>query len=231
MAADVVFGLTGSSSTSGSDANSRSFTETQNGATVKLRVTGWSLTAPNAGGLVRDSYLGIYGSGLGVTSGDENGSGNTHTTDNQNRFDFMVLQFDQSVRLVSGSFTAYSLGSFTDNDATIGFGTTNLAWNSQPALNDQSYGTLTSLFNGGFTNQLGSGSSTSRAISNSYGNIWLVGASFANADGNFDAFKFSGVTVRTAVPEPATWAMMILGFGFTGAAMRRRKVKTTVSYV
>ena len=28
------------------------------------------------------------------------------------------------------------------------------------------------------------------------------------------------------VPEPATWAMMILGFGFAGAAMRRRRTLT-----
>ncbi|MBB5686021.1 PEPxxWA-CTERM sorting domain-containing protein [Sphingobium boeckii] len=33
-----------------------------------------------------------------------------------------------------------------------------------------------------------------------------------------------------AVPEPATWAMMITGFGFVGGSMRRRAVKTTVSY-
>ncbi|MBA2466428.1 MAG: PEPxxWA-CTERM sorting domain-containing protein, partial [Sphingomonas sp.] len=26
-----------------------------------------------------------------------------------------------------------------------------------------------------------------------------------------------------AVPEPATWAMMLIGFGATGAAMRRRR--------
>jgi hypothetical protein len=34
-----------------------------------------------------------------------------------------------------------------------------------------------------------------------------------------------------AVPEPATWAMMLLGFGGIGATMRRRaKTNTTVSY-
>ena len=36
---------------------------------------------------------------------------------------------------------------------------------------------------------------------------------------------FAGATylhVPTAAPEPATWAMMILGFGLTGAMMRRR---------
>lgn len=32
------------------------------------------------------------------------------------------------------------------------------------------------------------------------------------------------------VPEPATWGMMILGFGVAGCAMRRRRVATTVSY-
>ena len=34
----------------------------------------------------------------------------------------------------------------------------------------------------------------------------------------------SGV-VAGGVPEPATWAMMIAGFGLVGAAMRRRKVQ------
>ncbi|KQS04445.1 hypothetical protein ASG11_09440 [Sphingomonas sp. Leaf357] len=33
-----------------------------------------------------------------------------------------------------------------------------------------------------------------------------------------------------AVPETATWGMMILGFGMIGAAVRSRKVKTSVSY-
>ncbi|MCW6536417.1 PEPxxWA-CTERM sorting domain-containing protein [Sphingomonas lycopersici] len=33
-----------------------------------------------------------------------------------------------------------------------------------------------------------------------------------------------------SVPEPATWAMMILGLGAVGAAMRRRRAATTVRY-
>jgi hypothetical protein len=28
----------------------------------------------------------------------------------------------------------------------------------------------------------------------------------------------------TAVPEPASWAMLIAGFGLTGAVMRRRRM-------
>lgn len=37
------------------------------------------------------------------------------------------------------------------------------------------------------------------------------------------AFKISGADVAGIVPEPATWAMMIAGFGLAGAAMRRRQ--------
>ena len=33
-----------------------------------------------------------------------------------------------------------------------------------------------------------------------------------------------------AVPEPATWAMMIGGFGVAGGALRRRKAKVSVSF-
>jgi choice-of-anchor C domain-containing protein len=34
--------------------------------------------------------------------------------------------------------------------------------------------------------------------------------------------------VSAAVPEPATWAMLIAGFGFVGAALRRRPTTTRV---
>ena len=40
-------------------------------------------------------------------------------------------------------------------------------------------------------------------------------------------FDFLGVNgVAGAVPEPATWALMIVGFGAVGATMRRRRTKT-----
>jgi hypothetical protein len=43
---------------------------------------------------------------------------------------------------------------------------------------------------------------------------------------------FFGQAATGAVPEPATWAMMILGMGAVGFAMRRRRknVTTTVAY-
>ena len=34
--------------------------------------------------------------------------------------------------------------------------------------------------------------------------------------------------ITAGVPEPATWAMMILGFGFAGSALRRRNTASVV---
>jgi hypothetical protein len=39
------------------------------------------------------------------------------------------------------------------------------------------------------------------------------------------------ITVNQAVPEPATWAMMLVGFGGIGMAMRRRKVNVRFAQV
>lgn len=45
-------------------------------------------------------------------------------------------------------------------------------------------------------------------------------------------FKASFSSSVAAVPEPATWALMLLGFGFVGGAMRsaKRKQKVNVSF-
>lgn len=41
--------------------------------------------------------------------------------------------------------------------------------------------------------------------------------------------SYAGTVNFAAVPEPAAWAMMIAGFGFVGASMRRRS-KATLNY-
>lgn len=42
--------------------------------------------------------------------------------------------------------------------------------------------------------------------------------------------SYSGNVIFAAVPEAATWLMMMAGIGFTGFALRRRKQPTTVNY-
>ncbi len=64
---------------------------------------------------------------------------------------------------------------------------------------------------------------------------------FADASGTFDGsgvtdartrpsqilINFSGNIAAPAVPEPGTWALMLVGFGAVGAAMRRARRQTT----
>jgi hypothetical protein len=50
-------------------------------------------------------------------------------------------------------------------------------------------------------------------------------------NGAANTFFSANVAAVAAVPEPATWAMMMLGFGMVGFGLRRRSnVKTSVSY-
>jgi hypothetical protein len=48
---------------------------------------------------------------------------------------------------------------------------------------------------------------------------------YINQDGNYGATANSGAILEdgSSVPEPATWAMMLVGFGAAGVAMRRRR--------
>lgn len=51
-----------------------------------------------------------------------------------------------------------------------------------------------------------------------------------NGDGKFGQGSFTYAPFAAGVPEPATWGMMILGFGAVGAAMRMRRRKISISY-
>lgn len=52
---------------------------------------------------------------------------------------------------------------------------------------------------------------------------------YCTNSGNCDLnFRISGTTLA-AVPEPATWAMMIAGFGAVGGSMRRKRIATVAA--
>lgn len=57
----------------------------------------------------------------------------------------------------------------------------------------------------------------------------IVGATFASSGFSFE-FDDLATLANSPVPEPATWAMFLLGFGIAGRAMRRRKSLSVTSF-
>lgn len=54
------------------------------------------------------------------------------------------------------------------------------------------------------------------------GNYFLGVRGFSNSVYSYE-LVVTGLTASAGVPEPATWGLMILGFGAVGGAMRRRR--------
>ncbi len=52
-----------------------------------------------------------------------------------------------------------------------------------------------------------------------------------SATGGDNYFSVSEIQAFQAVPEPGVWAMMILGFGFVGNALRRRRPTVRLQFV
>ncbi len=230
MAATLVF-----SGGTASGSNGRIFTAGSGSEAISVRASAWTLNTTN--NTISASTLGVYSNGLGVINSQEgNGSGNSHTIDNLNRIDFIIFQFNKKVVLGDATFTAYKQSgyNYTDTDATIGRNNTATAWNSTLSLS--SLTNLNSLIP--TANRYGSGNvgtqgSNTRNIDPLLysGNVWLVGSAFSNPDSKIDSFKLNylNYTTKMPVPEPATWMMMIAGFGMVGSAMRRRRVVEQVA--
>jgi hypothetical protein len=66
-----------------------------------------------------------------------------------------------------------------------------------------------------------------------YGDGWYDGSKWTNPEGKTSTLKiladFTFATAAPPVPEPSTWAMMILGFGGVGFMAYRRKRNETLS--
>ncbi len=73
----------------------------------------------------------------------------------------------------------------------------------------------------------GNGGQLKVSLNDATFNSGVFGLDKGPADGATITAKFE--LVSAAVPEPATWAMMIAGFGMAGAAIRRRRATTVAA--
>jgi hypothetical protein len=200
----------GNTDTYGTAGKSMTFKDVPTGITVTA--TAWSVNGTAATNLPNDAYLGRYSNGLGVTD-DFEGKGNvnnSHTIDNAGgNYDFVMLMFSSAVKLTGITLTGYDVDggpSAADTDAWVSNGSGDLTANWAAYINK------------GVKVDSGYASNFSGAA---FSTVWLIGASRTTTVGN-DGFKLGAVTAVAAVPEPATWMTMILGFGLMGASLRRR---------
>lgn len=219
MATDYVIGTTGNSSVNGAYGNTRTFSATNGSSTINVMASGWQINQST--GAVTSAFLGDYSHGLGVTGlGDYNGNYNFHQVDNMRGYtDFILLQFDQAVTLDGLYLYSFLMSGQSSKDNDFAFFMLNLpsgGWNSvldltSAGLNSNDWTQVFRNGSNGLALTGASGASTQ----------WLIAAG-PNTYFN-DGFKVYALKVSSAVPEPATWAMMLLGFGAMGVVARRRK--------
>lgn len=187
---------------------------TFSGGGVSARVTAWSA---NNRGVISPGQLGVWSAGIGVRN---TGGDNSHTIDNSGWTDFLLLQFDNPVRLENARFNT-GWHSMSDTDATIGYGIVSLS--QIASLQGQTWPIpWLETFSSGAVGT--SGNSTRNINPQGFsGNTWLIGASFSNPDRKLDGFKLQSIAVNSAVPEPGTWLTLLFGFALLGSAMRYRR--------
>jgi PEP-CTERM motif len=203
----------------------RSYTSTTD-ASLKVQASAFCFCAS-----IQTATLGSYSSGLGITDSAEDGSLNTHTVDNQSGFDFILLVFNKAVNLSTAVLSPFAVGAnntTADNDAFVNYGTLANAFQNVPVA--VSLANAQSIANGAngknVAGNLAAGNSTALNSPNAYSNVWVIGAArsgYNTIDGNVDGFKLKSIDAVAAVPEPATWGMMIGGMGIAGMALRRRR--------
>ena len=204
-------------STDGSYGNSAQI-NSMTDPSLKMKITAWQINqTTNA---ITSAFLGAYSHGFGVTGiQDQSGANNLHQIDNVNGYtDFVLLQFNNAVHLDSVGAYIFGINNVFDADASFSNGSAiaPATWNANMSLS--TYAGAWSTTNSNFTT-----SGTIADAATGFSKVWLVSASMLTPDRN-DGFKLSSITVSTpALPEPTTWAMLMIGFGAIGASLRRRK--------
>jgi hypothetical protein len=184
--------------------------------------TSGGLTVTAAGysdGFVFSAPTDLYGKNSG---GDEQGLGLAADPSGQNEIywgnsrlgAFVELDVSALFGLVSNA--QFFMGSTTDGEQWIVYGSNNAGcgWFCSPP------GASLNGFDEGTHDLFGFGTYQ-------YYDFYSLGTGGNAAPGNV----LLGGLAMTPVPEPGTWAMMLLGFGAVGAAMRRNRKKLALTKV
>ena len=130
----------------------------------------------------------------------------------------------------AGSFFVATFAVAANSNYVLSFVASQLNFGSsiRASINGADAGTLFAPDTGwtSFSANYNSGSATSVTLRLDAGNYSQSYNDFA-----VDDVRFTGpapIPTATAVPEPATWAMLLVGFGAVGAASRRRARARTV---
>ncbi len=191
---------------------------------VTLTATAWSMSSISA--TTRSSaYLGMYGSGLGVTDRWESGSNNTHTVDNYGQFDFVQMLFSEAVVVTAVEITPYYVKEPSpdqiDRDITVSFG----SWDTA-ARTDYKASSSTSAITHAITD--GVLSDTLNVFANLFTSTYRL---------KYDGFKITSITVETLDPPPPPPPTVVplppaafLGLGLLGglgalSGARRRRAR------
>jgi hypothetical protein len=213
---------------------------------LKVKATAWSIDKNDAGtgdDVVTAATLKLWSGGLGVKNKNEADTSPQHSIDNgvgssegspNNMVDFVMLQFDYDVD-INGLTTGWVS---EDQDASLRVGKGNpFNWNASLGLDGKKvFGSTGSVELSDYVNMASSsldsridtsaaGTPGSRTVNsgNQHGMMWLIGALYGSDNHDYFKLDMLNVTVFPTVPEPSTWMTMILGFGFIGSMMRRRK--------
>jgi hypothetical protein len=229
-----VVGTTSATSTIGNSITFRSTTD----PLLKVKATAWSINKNGTGAaddVVNKATLAVWSGGLGVQNMNEDGSSPNHSMDNSGLVDFVLLQFDYDVDI--NNITTGWVSGDSDASLRVGSGPTNNPsnWNTTPALDGKKvYGSTGAIELNDYVNMsnpsasmnpAGDGTAGTRSVNsnNLHGMMWLLSALYGTDNNDFFKLDALNVTVFPTIPEPSTWMTMILGFGFVGQTLRRRK--------
>ena len=132
------------------------------------------------------------------------------------------------VSLVYSQASPFSIGPVSVKPTGLIDGTNNFFWSASPYIFPQNVDPV--LFGGvvhwqgvQFTGLAAGTYDYTCGVTCGSSNEWASLASVGGTDATV-RFTLTGGDISPGVPEPAAWAMLIAGFGLTGAAMRRRRV-------